>query len=335
MTPLNLTNHTYWNLSGDNFCRDVKQHALYLNCDQYLPVTDTQIPTGEYANVSGTSFDFRGKRAPSRVNMPVPPLLPDSAQVSTSPPIVPIVTETKTETETEFNGQIERELTPEELTKETDAEFIARMEREEAVAFAAAVASWRTERANGGGKAVIVETGGAFELPTSVAAAGGARAGAYVPVTLLSESIACIDGGGQPGLDHCFLVNQPEPLETQQEQTSIGKTDSSRPGLPLAAVLLDPGSGRTMTCRTSQPGVQVYTANWLPPRPPSGADAGDGVAVPPVTTTSTHPFTQHNAVCLETQGLPDAVNQSHFPSILLHPEEMYLHSTEFSFSTTL
>ena len=45
---------------------------------------------------------------------------------------------------------------------ETDAEFLARMESEEAIAFAAAVADWRADKASGGGGARIVESGGGF-----------------------------------------------------------------------------------------------------------------------------------------------------------------------------
>ena len=55
--PINLTNHTYWNLT-DIDGGDVLDHELSLNCSKYLPVNDVQIPTGELAAVSGTPFDF-------------------------------------------------------------------------------------------------------------------------------------------------------------------------------------------------------------------------------------------------------------------------------------
>jgi len=52
-SPLvNLTNHTYWNLSG-NGKRDIKNHCLFLDCPVILPVDDTQIPTGEFMSVRG------------------------------------------------------------------------------------------------------------------------------------------------------------------------------------------------------------------------------------------------------------------------------------------
>jgi aldose 1-epimerase len=55
-TPVNLTNHSYWNLSGAGTIRD---HRLALYADYYLPVDDTAIPTGERRAVDGTPFDFR------------------------------------------------------------------------------------------------------------------------------------------------------------------------------------------------------------------------------------------------------------------------------------
>ncbi len=57
-TPINLTNHTYFNLGGYNSGK-IYDHTLWLDSDTYLPTTDDLIPTGELKNVEGTPFDFR------------------------------------------------------------------------------------------------------------------------------------------------------------------------------------------------------------------------------------------------------------------------------------
>lgn len=56
-TVVNLTNHTYWNLEGEN-SGSVLDHTLWLAASHYLPTDDTLIPTGEIASVEGTPMDF-------------------------------------------------------------------------------------------------------------------------------------------------------------------------------------------------------------------------------------------------------------------------------------
>ena len=57
-TPVNLSQHTYWNLVGDA-ASDILGHLLTINADAITPVDSTLIPTGEIMPVAGTPFDFR------------------------------------------------------------------------------------------------------------------------------------------------------------------------------------------------------------------------------------------------------------------------------------
>ncbi|MEP3480197.1 MAG: aldose epimerase family protein [Fuerstiella sp.] len=56
-TPVNLTQHTYFNLKGEGE-GDILQHQLMLNANRYTPIDKTSIPTGQLAAVKGTPFDF-------------------------------------------------------------------------------------------------------------------------------------------------------------------------------------------------------------------------------------------------------------------------------------
>lgn len=84
----------------------------------------------------------------------------------------------------------------------------------------------------------------------------------------------------------------------------------------LVAELYDPQSGRRLTIRSTQPGVQVYTGNWLAgsPRSKSGRSYAD-----------------YDGVAIECQGFPDAPNHPDFPSAVLRPDGTYRQTIRFRF----
>lgn len=99
------------------------------------------------------------------------------------------------------------------------------------------------------------------------------------------------------GIDHCYVLN------------------NNRMNEP-AATLTHKESGRTLTIFCTQPGLQVYTANFL-----------DGS----LTGHNNTPYQKHSAICLEMQHFPDSPNKSSFPTTLLTPESNYEESASLIF----
>lgn len=62
-TVVNITNHAYWNLSGEGSPNGAMGHLLTIPAETYLPTDEGAIPTGEFRPVAGTVFDFRQPRA--------------------------------------------------------------------------------------------------------------------------------------------------------------------------------------------------------------------------------------------------------------------------------
>lgn len=87
-------------------------------------------------------------------------------------------------------------------------------------------------------------------------------------------------------------------------------------GLVRAAHLVDPRSGRTLDVATTEPGLQVYSGNFL-----------DGTVI----GKAGHAYQRRGAVCLETQHFPDSPNKPQFPSTIVRPGQTYRSRTVFSF----
>lgn len=126
-----------------------------------------------------------------------------------------------------------------------------------------------------------------------------------------------------------FDFRKPTPIgerinDTTNVQINYGKgydhcwvfTDQSKK-LKLGATLYDPTSGRFMETFTTEPAVQVYTANNLNGK----LQNKDGVAL-----------SRRFGVCLETQHFPDSPNHSNFPSTVLRPGETFASTTVYRFS---
>jgi len=103
------------------------------------------------------------------------------------------------------------------------------------------------------------------------------------------------------GYDHNFVLNR------------------TGPGLVHAARVADPASGRTLDVFTTEPGLQLYTGNFL-----------DGT----ITGKGGHVYGHRNAFSLETQHFPDSPNHPEFPSTILRPGQAYDSRTIFTFGVS-
>lgn len=106
--------------------------------------------------------------------------------------------------------------------------------------------------------------------------------------------------GASGGIDHNFVL------------------DRTAPGLAHAADFMDLEGGLAMQVFTTEPCVQVYTANFLDKDVPARAGQTYG---------------KHWAVCFETQHAPDSPNQASFPSTRLDPGDVYRSTTVYAFGS--
>jgi aldose 1-epimerase len=104
------------------------------------------------------------------------------------------------------------------------------------------------------------------------------------------------------GYDHNFVLN---------------REDAGAGSLVRAARVYDPESGRHLTVRTTEPGLQFYSGNFLDGR----LEGPNG------------PYEYRSGLALETQHFPNSPNEENFPSTILRPGETYRSRTVYEFST--
>lgn len=102
------------------------------------------------------------------------------------------------------------------------------------------------------------------------------------------------------GYDHTYILNKPKEE------------------LGFALKCCSPVTGIIMDVYTDQPGVQVYTGNWMT----GNFEGKNGKRYP-----------SQSAVCFETQHYPDSINNPEYPSIILKPNDTFESKTIFQFST--
>jgi aldose 1-epimerase len=102
------------------------------------------------------------------------------------------------------------------------------------------------------------------------------------------------------------------------DQNFVLNHATNGPALHEAAQVMDPKSGRVLTVKTTQPGVQFYSGNFL-----------DGTA----HGKHGHVYQKRDGLCLETQHFPDSPNQPAFPTTELRPGQTFHSVTEYIFST--
>jgi len=117
------------------------------------------------------------------------------------------------------------------------------------------------------------------------------------------------------GVEHPDVVKAAKVL-AEQESFLKKSPELANNKIRYCARLSDPVSGRVMEMKTTEPGVQLYTGNFL------DGKVGKGGTV----------YNKHWGVCLEAQHYPNSINTPSFPSTVLKPGETYSQTTIYSFS---
>ena len=121
------------------------------------------------------------------------------------------------------------------------------------------------------------------------------------------KAIGCDISKTENGYDHCYVS---KAYGTE----GCGCPSDPRKTVKVAS-LTDPESGRTMTVESNQEGIQLYTGNWI------GGLTGKNGQI----------YKRHDAVCLETQCMPDTPNKPDFPSCILGCGKKYDAITVYGF----
>lgn len=155
----------------------------------------------------------------------------------------------------------------------------------------------------------ILQLNASEYLPTddSLIPVGASEPVAGTPMDFVSpKAIGCDINADFPalkygkGYDNCWVIDGAEPGQIQS-----------------AAILYSPESGRQLEVLTTQPGVQVYTGNWL---------AGCPVA------KCGRSYNDYEGVAIECQHYPDSPNHPDYPSTVLRPGETFEQAIIFAFS---
>ena len=136
-------------------------------------------------------------------------------------------------------------------------------------------------------------------IPTGIAPVEGTPSDFRKPTQIgkrINEENEQLKNG--KGYDHNFVLK---------------KTDDGK--LMTAAVVTEPTSGRILTVKTTEPGIQFYTGNFLDDLKGKGGKN----------------YAHRSAFCLESQTFPDSPNQKEFPSPVLRPGETYSQVTVYHF----
>jgi aldose 1-epimerase len=165
----------------------------------------------------------------------------------------------------------------------------------------------------------------------------GQQSGTIGPqeLTVNADAYLPVDAGGIPTGEQAPVAGTPFDFRPERKPAGTraaaiaalpASADGSNPGgvdhnyclrgwkpdgvLRTVAVLKDPASGRRMEILADQPGVQVYTGNFL-----DGSLTGKAGTV----------YGKHGGICLETQKFPDSIHHADWPSTRLDPGQTYRH----------